>query len=793
MIGPRWRKVFADLWSNKVRTLLVILSIAIGTFAVGVIVGFGVVAEQDMNADLKSANPHSAVISSAPFDDDLLRAVRRLPDVAQAEGRSALTARVEGQSGNWYPIHVIGIPPLDEMEIDRVRLVEGSGRLADREILIERTGLSLIPVTVGDAVRVELPDGKMRELRVAGVVHDVTAFSALFAGQVRAFATPDTIEWLGGSRDYDQLVFTVSESRDDEAHIRVVAQSVADQIEDSERETFQISVSRGKHPMDAVLQGLLVVQGSMAAFLIFVSTFLVVNTITALLGQHVRQIGVMKAIGAHTPQIVGMYIALVLGFGVVAFLVAVPLSTAAVQGSMGLAAEMMNFTAGAPRLPAGVLLLQAVVALGVPVLAALVPVLGGARITVRKAIGGYGLSTGQFGRGLVDRMLEGIRTLPRPTLMSLRNTFRRKGRLALTLSMLSLGGATFIAVFNLRASFTLTLNEMLGYFISDVNVTLARPYRVQKIEQIMASVPGVEQVESWTVVPAQVLSEDKTGGVDVVIYAPPVGSTLIQPALTSGRWLLPEDENAIVVCNQLTRRRPDVQVGDEIVLEMRGQEHAWRVVGICKMAGDVEPGFAYANYQHLAQALGEVGRASDFRAVVSTSSVDTEIADALEAKFKEAGISVSNVTTGSEQREQQALGVSIFLSFLLLLAGLIALVGGLGLMGTMSMNVLERTREIGVMRAIGASNGDIAQLVIGEGLMIGAFSWLLGTLLAIPISKLLSDAVGMQFLTVPLTYVFSLDGFLVWLGAVLVLSALASLWPARNASRLMIRQVLTYE
>ena len=127
------------------------------------------------------------------------------------------------------------------------------------------------------------------------------------------------------------------------------------------------------------------------------------------------------------------------------------------------------------------------------------------------------------------------------------------------------------------------------------------------------------------------------------------------------------------------------------------------------------------------------------------------------------------------------------------MAVLIALVGGLGLMSTMSMNVLERTRELGVMRAIGASDGDVVQMVVVEGLLIGLISWGLGTALAVPISQVLGTAVGMALMSTPLALTFAWDGFVIWLVVVLVLSALASILPARNASRITIRDALAYE
>jgi putative ABC transport system permease protein len=127
------------------------------------------------------------------------------------------------------------------------------------------------------------------------------------------------------------------------------------------------------------------------------------------------------------------------------------------------------------------------------------------------------------------------------------------------------------------------------------------------------------------------------------------------------------------------------------------------------------------------------------------------------------------------------------------MAILIAIVGGLGLMGTMSMNVLERTREIGVIRAVGASDGSVVKIFLVEGLFIGALSWLIGTIVSLPISKLLSDAVGAALTDAPLSYTFSTKGALLWLGIVLILAGMASFLPAWNASRLTVREVLAYE
>jgi putative ABC transport system permease protein len=127
------------------------------------------------------------------------------------------------------------------------------------------------------------------------------------------------------------------------------------------------------------------------------------------------------------------------------------------------------------------------------------------------------------------------------------------------------------------------------------------------------------------------------------------------------------------------------------------------------------------------------------------------------------------------------------------MALLTATVGSMGLAGTMGMNVLERTREIGIMRSIGAVDSEIMRTVIVEGMVIGGISWLLGAILSFPFTYMLANIVSVAIFNSPIAVHFTWLGFAVWLAVVLVLSALASVLPARSAASLTIREVLAYE
>jgi putative ABC transport system permease protein len=277
------------------------------------------------------------------------------------------------------------------------------------------------------------------------------------------------------------------------------------------------------------------------------------------------------------------------------------------------------------------------------------------------------------------------------------------------------------------------------------------------------------------------------------MFAPRADSELAPgPAIIQGRWLLPEDDNAVIIDTIFLEDEPDVELGDEIVLKIEGRERTFRVVGVS--LGYVIP-IIYGHYPYIARITGRVGEADAVLVTIEghEQMSEVETATALEARFDRASLRVSMSGGLAQERSEAEATFGSIISLLLIMAILLAIVGGLGLMGTMSINVLERTREIGVLRAIGAPNRGVARVFIREGIAIGLLSWLLGSLFALPLSKLLSDGLGQLMANAPLTFAYSLTGVWLWLVLVVILSALASALPARNASRLTVREVLAYE
>jgi putative ABC transport system permease protein len=168
-------------------------------------------------------------------------------------------------------------------------------------------------------------------------------------------------------------------------------------------------------------------------------------------------------------------------------------------------------------------------------------------------------------------------------------------------------------------------------------------------------------------------------------------------------------------------------------------------------------------------------------------------AEELDALLRGLDYKVRRSEAGRASLDTAVESLDVLVVFLLIMAVLTAIVGSMGLAGTMGMNVLERTREIGITRAIGADDRAVMRTVIAEGLVIGMISFVLAVILSIPFTYLLSTIVSLAVFQTPIEVVFTYSGYAIWLGLVLVLSAVASILPARNAARLTIREVLAYE
>ena len=794
IIAPRWRKIFRDLWSNKARTFLVILSIAVGVAAIGMVAGTYSVITRDLPAQYSKVIPAHAQLMLVYFTDDLVQVIREVQGVKDAEGRSSIIVRLKTGEDTWRELSLTVLPNYDNIRINKIFPFDGDWPPGYQEMVVERNSLSLINAGIGDSVLVMTPDGIERRINIIGTAHDLNNPSGTFTGQATGFITSSTLEWLGVTPNYNELLITVDGLELTPEHVRDVAYRVQEKIEKSGRTVYSTTLPPpDQHWFVPYLAPMAALLSILGITILLLSSFLIINTISATLSQQIRQIGIMKSIGAQTGQVLAMYILSMVIVGILAFGIAVPFGWLGMRASVSLLAGIINFDVVNYQLPRLIIWLQAILSIFLPVFVAFFPIRVAVKITIREAINDYGLSKVKFGDTWVDRLVSKIQGLSRPVMLSLRNTFRKKARLTMTLITLILGSAIFIAVMTVYTSLVNTLDDALNYYGFDLSVMFTREYRTDQIISEVNRVPGVAIAETWGIADSRIVNSDGTESISILFVAPPTNTQLIKPSVLYGRWLNPEDENAIVINTDVLAEKPDLKVGDSVELKINGVESLWKIVGITRsvMTGP----WIYANYPYFTRRLGKYGLASGVYIALDQHDPEAqaEMAKVLDEHFDNVGLNVSTIGKVVDLRAIAVTQFNVIFVFLMGMSVLLTIVGSLGLTGTMSLNVLERTREIGVMRSIGASNASIYQIVIIEGIIIGLISWVVGLVVSIPLGTLLSNVVGNGFLRSPLIQSFSWAGAILWLILMIFISIIASFIPARRATRLTVRDVLAYE
>ena len=788
MLDPRWRKVLRDLWLHKSRTVLVVLAIAAGIAGAGAVLNTWALVRRVTREQYLASNPASATLFTDSIDAGLLARVGALPEIREVQARRTVfgSARVQG---GWSTAVLFAMDNYSANKIGMVKPETGTWPPADGALVIERSSLAFSGASVGEPLSVLVGNGEPLALPVTGIARDVGLAPGWMEHVVYAFVTPATLARLGAPSTLGELQILVRDASLDREAIRRVAYDVKAAIEGTGRRVTNVDVPEpGRHVHADQMDSLLYTQGAFGLLALFLSGFLVVNLISAMLAGQVKEIGIMKAIGASPKQLAGMYLGLALVLGLLASALALPVAAFIGREYAELKAELLNFDLTGTAIPFWVIALQGVVGALLPVAAAGLPVAYGCRITVSEALRDLGLTGGGAASWSLLTRVSGV---ARPLLLSLRNAFRRRQRMALTLLALATGGAVYLGALNLRTSIRGSVDLLYRPMRFELVLRFTRSWPADSVEAALKVTPGVSGAEAWSSAVAAVAHEDGTLGDAFSITAPPAGSKLLAYEAISGRWLEPGDSNALVISRGLLRDEPGLVVGREVTLVVGGRPTTWTVVGV--VAGG--PGTSAFGPRETVSRLAGDGRVAG--AVVATEiagpALQLEWIGWVRGEMESAGFAVQSTQLLSEGRRVMEDHLLMVADFLGVMAWLMIVVGGLGLASTMSLAVLERTREIGVLRAIGARHRAILTMVQVEGLVIAVLSWAMAIPLSVPMSVLLGQAFGRIMLPVPVSLAPEMTGVMLWLGLVVAVSVVACAWPAFRATRITTAAALAYE
>lgn len=823
----RGRKILGDVWSRKGRTLLVALSILIGVFgAVTLISANDLVVRQireDINADEIAMTRLFVTVPSAGTDVttpdgqdqvlDLIRNRQALPGVTRIEGQ-VLVPVFWRQTGaeEFHEADLMAFSePFGAIQLEPMRLVSGEwpvpgqGQIAIERRMADETGLGLgdklvfrsgtgttaewtITAIAFHPYWVDVGQGNMPEKRLYAAFDDakqIASFSGFSSFYLRYVDTPTA------HSQAQRLMRTVA------AETVYIPQGVWSDDPDN-------------YFLIGEVQEITGVLNMLAIVALVVSGFLVMNVVNTIIVEQKRQIGVMKSLGATRWDTFLIYAGIAAVYGLLGTIPGVILGVLAggamAQSIAPLAATLIEELKVSPT---GVIV-GVVMGLLVPIAAAAIPVYTGTRVTILDAMTDLGIA-GRWGRGPLARL---IRALPFPVSVrqALSNVVQKKSRLALTVITLTLAAAAFMGVFAMFTVLTNEIDKLYDTFQYEITVMPTEAQDFAQVSQQIRSVEGVGEV--YPAVGFRVRILDLSGTVLSVglsqegedeleaIGIDPAAPTL-DLSYSAGTGWSEDPERPGVVLTKPAADGLNRTAGDRVVISAGGRDAEYEVIGVASYPFP----FVLMRWQDLARQSGfvtsDAGTPDDFSddaplptlflAKTAQRDPSSQEVDAMILKISEALLAqgiTSNFNNEVKAQEDIAEQMMVFNLIFQITSGVMAAVGAIGLLTTLSMAVFERQKEIGVMRSIGAGSATITGQFLVEGLLIGVLAWLL----AIPLSYLLAVALldGLGFADfIALSYPLWVLGL--GLVGMLIIAAVASLWPSVAAARRTVSDILRYQ
>lgn len=809
-MGILLSKVRADITSHKLRSLLVVLSIAIGVSAVGMI--FGIVDQLIGGMDAAHANSNPAHVQIWTYEPVLrptLERLRKLPGITTVEGANTLTVRYRrAEGGPWQSGSVFIADDYRQITLDKLTLTGGALPSANAAA-VERSTDRHLSFHIGDRVMFSTDLETFSTRETTGNVRTVT-----LGGRMRHPFIPTPL--LGGpayflmNAEMAEDVFGIARGSYNALFIQITpysqenAERVAGEVRKAlGQEDARISVvlyrEPEKHWGRPIVEGITFVLRLMALAALLASSIIVTNTMNALVAEQVYQIGIIKAIGGRSGTVIAMYAAAVLFYGAAAFVIAAPVGALGAFFATQSFLDLFNIAHDDFVISPNAIALQALCAFVTPLLAAFAPILRAGRTTVREALASYGLSGASAHASHLAARLTGL--LPPVLALAIGSAFRRLGRLALTQGVLIIAGAMFITGVSLANSVNGTLDEQYALRKYDLGIELPELTDEGTIRRALQSERGVSAYElRFFNVGALYRKQDDTdgAGIGMLIEGVPDGSAFYVPPLVAGRWLNGGDTPEIVVHKHFADEH-GLKIGDTVKTDLGALGlHEWTVSGIFNEAfrsnTNINPHPVYVSQQVLWRRTALRNAGNRVYVKLAPGSDPEAVLEKLKTTLEDKGVTIDvfESKTMLADREASQSQADIPVSMFFMLAVTMAAVGGIGLMGALAIGVIERGKEIGVLRALGATSGRIAGLFVAEALLQSLLSWVIAAPLSVLLAERLSRELGQIMLKMDLAFRYSDAAAGIWLAIVVVTALAAAIIPARNANRISVRASLDY-
>ena len=781
------RKSVTDLTRRRGRAVFAVAALAIAVASVGLF-ALPTLMNRAMNREI-AANKLADVtvtVKPLPLTGAQVRALGQLPNVAAFDPQATFSTL---NRAGWRTI-LIGKTSFAHQTVDAVTVTIGSAPgpgavLSDVQNAATGRGVS----GVGGTVRLRAGSGNWVALPISGQGRNLAGGQNVVQNTVAVlYATAPTVAALSGTPGYTRLEFRLRDSSTAAAQrtvttIRQYLQTVPQFTGFSDLPQIR---SHGDWPGKSVFSKITGVLDVVTLLALLGALVLLSSTISTLVSEQTPEIATMKAIGAGRKEIRRVYLRTTMLLGGLG-------ATAGAALGMLLSWVLTSYFASslyaisAPfsvDLPA----VAASVALGVigPPVAALPAVRRAARLPLAETLQATGSASGPEGR--LDRLLRSASFLPRTAQIGLRGVTRRRRRSIATTLQVGLAVATLLAFLSLTTSVGNTVNESWNSYRYDISAGSTMSQALpQSTRSLIASIPGVARVQPW-------LSNGvKLGGQDGYVWALP-DRPMYSFHLVAGRLLIPADTRAqarVVVVEQSIARASHTQLGQRVTVPTTAGNVSFTVVGLVSDQQD-NGTVLYVPLSTMQSVLHTPGAVNAYW--IQTTSASHTLIDQtntrLENAFAAHGLQITTQKeyVGAANDRAAYRGVTTAITVLGLLIVAISMVA---LINTLTMVVLERTREIGILRCIGAHARDVRQIFATEGLTVALAGWLIG----IPLGFGLAHAVvtlAENVFNEHILFTFPAFNIPIALIGTLILALLVIQIPLRRAVRFKPGEALRY-
>ncbi len=778
----------------------------------------------------------------ANVDEALVPVVADVPGVAAVSGQIQGELQVIGPDGEPLREARRGIPTLglnwiDAPELNGWTLVEGTPPGADDEVVLDRATARDGAYGIGDPVTVVVPRGTV-EMTVVGIgrfgeLDNYSGAPAVLLSTAAAqnlLGEPGRFEWISVAADDDvgeeELAASLREAIGPDAGAEVL--------------TGEAFTTETQNVFGRFIDTFTYLLFGFGIVAMFVGMFIIYNTFTIIVAQRTRELALLRAVGASRRQILGSVVAEALVIGVVAsgvglvFGIGVAQGLRAVLDAAGLSLPDTPLDVRATRL-----LLPVVLATGMTVIAALSPAVRAthippvaamrdvaidrpSRLGVRLVVGAAFLvaSLELVRRGLAadDRLAVAwvlaasipaflvvaslgpflarplARVLGAPFArlrgvtgqLARENSLRNPTRTATTAVALTIGVGLISVIAVAGESLSASVDAAIDQGIEADLVVTAQSFAgvSPELARELAEVPEVEVATGVRFENVEVDGERAfVGAVD-----PSAITRVVDLDVRAGDLGALGDRE--LAAAEVVAAREGWQVGDPVAVRfVGGEEEEFRIGAVFASETFQRGGGILMSQAAFDAAVRDNEQADQQVYVVLRDGVTAEEArpalDAVMARYPTADL--DDVEAFKDAQAEQ---ITQQLSFLYALLGLAVIVGIIGVVNTLLLSVVERTREIGLLRAVGASRRQIRGTVFQESVIIA----LLGTAPGLAIGLLLGWAMVQSIqIGVPTAYAIPVGQLVVFVGLAVVAGIVAGVWPAVRAARLDLLEAISVE